>query len=63
MSNNSRLSCKGLLRESLSSKKNIPSLVTICVNKLRTIRNSYMFGRKEFIKELNLFNIQRIYLL
>lgn len=40
MSNNSRLSCKGLLRESLSSKKNIPSLVTICVNKLRTIRNS-----------------------
>lgn len=39
-SNNSRLSCKGLLRESLSRKKSIPSLVNICVNKLRTIRNS-----------------------
>ncbi|OII72736.1 uncharacterized protein cubi_01686 [Cryptosporidium ubiquitum] len=38
--NNLRLTCKGLLRESLSKKKNIPSLVNICVNKLRTIRNT-----------------------
>ncbi|KAJ1604720.1 hypothetical protein OIY81_3667 [Cryptosporidium canis] len=40
MSNHPRLTCKGLLRESLSSMNGVPSLTTICVNKLRTIRNS-----------------------
>ncbi|KAH8583258.1 uncharacterized protein ELE39_003464 [Cryptosporidium sp. chipmunk genotype I] len=51
MSSNSRLSCKGLLRESLSRKKGIPSLLSICVNKLRTIRNSITC-----LKEKNLSN-------
>lgn len=51
--NNSRFTCKGLLRESLSGKGSIPSLVTICINKLRTMRNSIMdLGEKNIPSNL-----------
>ncbi|KAF7458174.1 transcription elongation factor B polypeptide 3 [Cryptosporidium felis] len=53
MDNNVRLSCKGLLRESLSLKKEFPKLTTLCINKLRTMRSSLSnLKEKEVPKEL-----------